>query len=56
MPEDKIYRQEPMAADFTEVLAKYRASVELAAELLKQPSPDTFLGRPTSMPFPKGDE
>ncbi len=57
MPQHKmIDRHERLTADLNEALAKYRDSVERAAELLKRPPPDTFWGRQTSEPFPKEDE
>ncbi len=48
-----IYR--PMMSD-EEHAEQIREAVKLSLEILKQPLPDTFLGRKTQEPFPRERE
>ncbi|QOG18606.1 MULTISPECIES: hypothetical protein [Bradyrhizobium] len=42
-----------LAAEISEQNARIRELTAQAASVLKQPRPDTFLGRKTHEPFPK---
>ncbi|WP_439404877.1 hypothetical protein ACNJX9_25950 [Bradyrhizobium sp. DASA03076] len=48
-----IVRVRDVASDITEQNIKMREELAKAAEVLKLPIPDTFLGRKTQEPFPK---
>ena len=50
-----INRVHDLAVEIAEQNAKIRMATAQAAEALKLPKPDTFLGRKTQEPFPQQD-
>jgi hypothetical protein len=52
MANNRVYRPTTTDADQTKQL---REIAEESREILKQPPPDTFLGRKTQAPFPKAE-
>jgi len=52
MPNTRIYRLTKLDVDQTDQL---REIIKESLEVLRRPSPDTFLGRKTQAPFPKSE-
>ena len=53
MPARSVDRPTNTDADYAQ---ETRETIERSRETLKQPLPDTFLGRKTQEPFPKEDD
>jgi hypothetical protein len=53
MPNQRIFHVTRTDADQAEQM---REVIRESRELLKQPGPDTFVGRKTQEPFPKEDD
>ncbi|WP_439360984.1 hypothetical protein [Bradyrhizobium sp. DASA03007] len=53
MPENgKITRTRNLTSEIADANASMRETVQRSREILKEPPPDTFLGRKTHEPFP----
>ena len=55
MPENIIYRVHDMTGEIAEQNARMRDTLARSRELLREPAPNTFLGRSTHEPFPKAE-
>ncbi|MCP3402106.1 MULTISPECIES: hypothetical protein [unclassified Bradyrhizobium] len=56
MQDRSVYRVHDLAFEIAEQNAVMKELVARSAEVLKLPSPDTFLGRKTQEPFPREED